>query len=78
MRAHPRSAFVRSRGRPAKAGFAVARALAIWAMALALAGCGFKLRQAPHFVFSTIYIGAAPNSSFEIETFTSRLVRSER
>ena len=64
MRAHPRSAFGPSRERHGQAGFAVARALAIWAMALALAGCGFKLRQAPHFVFSTIYIGAAPNSSF--------------
>lgn len=26
---------------------------------LLLAGCGFQLRQAPHFAFSTIYIGAS-------------------
>ena len=30
---------------------------------LLLAGCGFQLRQAPHFAFSSIYIGAAANSS---------------
>jgi LPS-assembly lipoprotein len=30
---------------------------------LVLAGCGFQLRQAPHFAFSTIYVGAAPGSS---------------
>ncbi|MDB5871154.1 MAG: rlpB [Ramlibacter sp.] len=29
----------------------------------ALSACGFQLRQAPHFAFSSIYIGAAPNSS---------------
>ena len=30
---------------------------------LVLAGCGFQLRQAPTFAFSSIYIGTAPNSS---------------
>ena len=38
--------------------------LASAAATMALAGCGFKLREAPQFAFSTIYIGAAPNSSF--------------
>ena len=33
------------------------------AAALLLAGCGFQLRQAPHFAFNTIYVGAAPSSS---------------
>ena len=28
-----------------------------------LASCGFQLRQAPHFAFSSIYIGVAPSSS---------------
>lgn len=32
------------------------------ASASALAGCGFKLRQAPTFAFSTIHLGTAPNS----------------
>jgi LPS-assembly lipoprotein len=27
------------------------------------AGCGFQLRQAPNFAFSSIYVGAAPNSA---------------
>jgi len=31
--------------------------------ALALGGCGFRLRQAPSFAFRTIYIAVAPNSS---------------
>jgi LPS-assembly lipoprotein len=31
--------------------------------ALALSACGFQLRQAPNFAFSTIYIGSAENSS---------------
>lgn len=31
---------------------------------LALAGCGFQLRQAPSFAFNSIYIVVAPNSSF--------------
>jgi LPS-assembly lipoprotein len=30
---------------------------------LALPGCGFQLRQAPNFVFNTIYIGSAPGST---------------
>jgi LPS-assembly lipoprotein len=38
--------------------------LATVAVSLALAGCGFKLREAPHFAFNTIYIGSAANSSF--------------
>jgi LPS-assembly lipoprotein len=37
--------------------------LALAAASLAVAGCGFQLRQAPHFAFSTIYVGAAPSSS---------------
>ncbi|MCM2253134.1 MAG: LPS assembly lipoprotein LptE, partial [Ramlibacter sp.] len=41
----------------------MARALAAAALALALAACGFQLRQAPNFAFSTIYIGSAPTSS---------------
>ena len=32
-------------------------------LALALSGCGFELRQAPVFAFTTIYIGAPANSS---------------
>ncbi len=39
------------------------RALVVTAAALALAGCGFQLRQAPHFAFSSIYVAAAPNST---------------
>jgi LPS-assembly lipoprotein len=31
--------------------------------AIALSGCGFQLRQAPSFVFDSIYIGSAPSSS---------------
>lgn len=31
--------------------------------AAALAGCGFQLRQAPRFSFSSIYVAAGPNSS---------------
>jgi LPS-assembly lipoprotein len=37
--------------------------LAFAAASMVLAGCGFQLRQAPHFAFSTIYVGAAPSSS---------------
>jgi LPS-assembly lipoprotein len=47
-------------------GFPVRRRrnlLALAAGSLVMAGCGFKLRQAPSFAFSTIYIGAAPTSS---------------
>ena len=38
--------------------------LALAAASIAASGCGFQLRQAPHFAFSTIYVGASPNSSF--------------
>lgn len=31
--------------------------------AVLLAGCGFQLRQAPHFAFQTIFVASAPNSS---------------
>ena len=37
--------------------------LAFAAGSLFLAGCGFQLRQAPHFAFSTIYVGSLPSSS---------------
>jgi LPS-assembly lipoprotein len=37
--------------------------LAIAAAPVLLAGCGFELRRAPHFAFSTIYIGSAPASA---------------
>jgi LPS-assembly lipoprotein len=33
------------------------------AASVALSGCGFQLRQAPTFAFSSIYVAAAPNSS---------------
>jgi LPS-assembly lipoprotein len=40
------------------------RSLLVVAAAPALlAGCGFELRRAPHFAFSTIYIGSAPASA---------------
>jgi len=32
-----------------------------------LAGCGFQLRQAPHFAFSTIYIGASSSLGNELK-----------
>ena len=31
--------------------------------ALALSACGFELRQAPHFAFSTIYVDVPPSST---------------
>ena len=37
--------------------------LAVAAASLIFAGCGFQLRQAPHFAFSTIYVGSLPSSS---------------
>lgn len=37
--------------------------LVLAAASLVLAGCGFQLRQAPTFAFSSIYVGAAPSSS---------------
>jgi len=43
------------------------RLIAVSASALALSACGFQLRQAPHFAFNTIYIGAAANSSLGTE-----------
>lgn len=39
------------------------RTLLLAAASAALAGCGFQLRQAPHFAFSSIYVAAAPNSA---------------
>jgi LPS-assembly lipoprotein len=32
-----------------------------------LSACGFQLRQAPHFAFSSIYVGASPNSALANE-----------
>ena len=37
--------------------------LLLAAASMVLAACGFQLRQAPIFAFSTIYIASAPNSS---------------
>ncbi|MBG9389235.1 LPS assembly lipoprotein LptE [Caenimonas aquaedulcis] len=37
------------------------------AASVALAGCGFQLRQAPHFAFDSIYVAAAPSSSLGTE-----------
>ena len=39
------------------------RTLLLAAALPALAGCGFQLRQAPQFAFSSIYVAAAPNSA---------------
>lgn len=39
------------------------RTLLLAAASAVLAGCGFQLRQAPHFAFSSIYVAAAPNSA---------------
>jgi LPS-assembly lipoprotein len=39
------------------------RTLLLAAASAALAGCGFQLRQAPQFAFSSIYVAAAPNSA---------------
>jgi LPS-assembly lipoprotein len=36
-------------------------------LTLLLAGCGFQLRQAPHFAFSSIYIAGAPASALGSE-----------
>jgi Rare lipoprotein B len=38
------------------------RFLVLAGASLLLAGCGFQLRQAPQFAFSSIYVGAAVNS----------------
>jgi LPS-assembly lipoprotein len=37
--------------------------IAVTAAALALSACGFQLRQAPNFVFNSIYVAAPANSS---------------
>ncbi len=39
------------------------RRLLLSSAAALVAGCGFKLRQAPTFAFKSIYVGAAPTSS---------------
>ena len=39
------------------------RRLLVSLAAALVAGCGFKLRQAPTFAFKSIYVGAAPTSS---------------
>jgi len=39
------------------------RRLLLSLAAALVAGCGFKLRQAPTFAFKSIYVGAAPTSS---------------
>jgi LPS-assembly lipoprotein len=36
--------------------------LALAAASVLLGACGFQLRQAPNFVFNSIYVGALPNS----------------
>ena len=41
--------------------------IATAAAALALSACGFQLRQAPNFVFSSIYVGIPGNSSLGSE-----------
>jgi LPS-assembly lipoprotein len=41
--------------------------IVIAAATLALSACGFQLRQAPHFVFGSIYVGAPANSSLGSE-----------
>jgi LPS-assembly lipoprotein len=66
--AAPRSAFGASPSRgghqwPGKAGSAVTHVLVVLCVALGLSACGFELRHAPHFAFSTIYIGSAPASA---------------
>jgi LPS-assembly lipoprotein len=41
--------------------------LALAASSMLLAACGFQLRQAPNFAFSSIYVGASANSSLANE-----------
>jgi LPS-assembly lipoprotein len=49
---------------PAASRKASRRSLLLAAAAsVALAGCGFQLRQAPEFAFNSIYVAVAPNSS---------------
>jgi LPS-assembly lipoprotein len=43
------------------------RRLLLLASPLALAGCGFQLRQAPSFAFKTIYIGSASSLGTELK-----------
>ena len=43
------------------------RMLIAAAVPAALSACGFKLREAPHFAFSTIYFAPAANSSLGAE-----------
>jgi len=43
------------------------RLLVIGGAGMVLAGCGFQLRQAPHFAFSTIYIGASSALATELK-----------
>jgi LPS-assembly lipoprotein len=41
--------------------------LCVTAALLVLSGCGFQLRQAPHFAFNTIYVSTAPGSALGSE-----------
>ncbi|MDD0810816.1 LPS assembly lipoprotein LptE [Curvibacter sp. RS43] len=43
------------------------RTALIWPMGLLLAGCGFKLRQAPDFAFDSAFINGLNNSPLVIE-----------
>jgi len=46
------------------------RRLAIWlscALLLALAGCGFGLRQTPEFAFKSVYLAVSPTSPLGVE-----------
>jgi len=49
-----------------RAAFSLATLAATVALA-PLAGCGFRLRQAPDFAFKSIYVSGSPNSSFAAE-----------
>jgi LPS-assembly lipoprotein len=50
------------------------RTLCILAATLALSACGFQLRQAPHFAFNSIYVGAPATSSLANEL--KRVIRN--
>jgi LPS-assembly lipoprotein len=41
--------------------------LGLAGVGMLLAGCGFQLRQAPHFAFSSIYIGAGSSLAVELK-----------
>lgn len=41
--------------------------LAVAGMPLALAGCGFELRKAPHFAFHSIFLALPSGSAFQAE-----------